>query len=95
MFPSLPDSKSCELDCFVGNQKVGPTEHVGQDKEYGLGTNSQRYQRSPGLSKAQQPPSFAAIAREQTSSVPTYWCQDLPSFLGLTWGADFDCSQLS
>lgn len=52
MIPSLPDSKACELDYFVGNQKLGPTEHVGQDKDYGLGTNSQRYLRSPGLSKA-------------------------------------------
>lgn len=46
LIPSLADFKAYELNYFVGNWKVGPTEHTGQDKEYGLGTDSQRYVRN-------------------------------------------------
>ena len=46
LIPSSADFKAYELNYFVGNWKVGPTEHTGQDKEYGLGTDSQRYVRN-------------------------------------------------
>lgn len=79
--------KPANLITLLGTIKVGPAEHVGQNKEYNMGTYSQRYLRSQGSLMPSSPQVVLPLQENKQAQplpaggrVPRGLCIDLGSW---------------